>query len=99
MSEQNVSTIEAVTVELSAAQQRALRVLALRTSKVSASEMADNLIAQVIRGRFKAMIEAEAQKLGVLYDMASANDFKQAMSRAEFIAAKRRESAELLNEL
>jgi hypothetical protein len=89
----NIEVINAV--ELTPTQQRAIRSLA-RHSKKSGNELAKDLLAQVIRGRFKAMVESEVTKLGELYDMASANGFEQALTKAEFISQKRSESAEIL---
>jgi hypothetical protein len=93
------NNIEVVSVTLSDVQQRAVRKLALRSSKLSASEMATSLLSQVIRGRFKAVAETIAEDAASKYDMAVSNGFTPPMEKKEFVSKARAEYNEILAEL
>ncbi len=101
----NVSTIETVEVTLTAAQQKAVRKMALGTSGKSASELAESLLAQVIRGRFKAKTLSAAQDAGEQYDRAvasglmTADTLKLLPSRQQYVAERVAEYRDLLSEL
>lgn len=93
------ANIEVVAVTPTAIQQRALRSLALASSKKSATELANDLFSQVVRGRFKAMVEANIKTIGEKYDRAVSMGFKIDMSREDYIKKSRAEYAEILTQL
>lgn len=98
--------IEAVElVEVTSAQARAIRKLALGSNKVSAQDMASNLFAQVVRGRFKAKAEAAGDEAGAKYDLLVASGLLDAESvaklptRGAYISQAKADYAEILSEL
>lgn len=93
----NIETV--ALVELTAAQGRAVRKLALRSSNKSAQELADNLLAQVIRGRFTAVAKNIAEDAGAKYDMAVAGGFEPPCTRAEYVSKAAEEYKDILSEL
>lgn len=106
MSTQNVSVIEAIEmVEVTPAQARAIRKLSLGSNKKSAQELANDLFAQVVRGRFKAVVEKAGDEAGAKYDMLLASGLLDAESksklptRGEFISRSKIEFADILSEL
>lgn len=86
-------TIEVVNVKLKKSQQKAMRMLALGNSKMSASEMADNLLAIAIRGRFKAVTETVGKDAAKMYDNAVSRRMTPTMSD-EFLAEHKSKTAE-----
>lgn len=96
-----MSTLQAVAVTVTEAQAKAIRKLAFASSKKSASELADDLFAQVVRGRFKAKAESAKQIAGEKWDTAAQimGADKMPMPRAEYIKTYESEFAEVLRDL
>lgn len=93
-------TIELVEgIEVSHAQAMAIRKLALRSTKKSAEELANDLFAQVVRGRFKAATESIAKDAAEAFDHAVAGGFQPPMERAEYIAKAKAEYGDILRDL
>ena len=93
-----MSTLQVVTVTVSDAQAKALRKLSLRGEK-SASELADNLFAQVVRGRFKAIANNAREDAAEKFDAAVREGFDAPCSREEFITKVLDEYRDILAEL
>lgn len=56
----STSNLEPVTVNVTPELSKAIRILS-RSSKLSASDMANNLFTQIVRGRLKAKAESAAE--------------------------------------
>lgn len=81
----STSNLATVTVNVTSAQAIAIRKLAL-SGKYSAEQLANNLFAQVVRGRFKAKSEQIALLSAEAYDRAVSGGFEPPMARGEYIA-------------
>ena len=90
--------MDAITITLTPAQATAVRKLSL-SSKLSQSELATELTAQVIRGRFKAKAQTAKEDAAKKYDAAVAMGFEAPIERSEYIARTMEEYAEILREL
>ena len=93
-----MSNLATVTVEVTPAQAQAIRKLSI-TGKYSAQELANELFAQVVRGRFKAKSEQIATIAAEAYDKAVAGGFTPPMERAEYIAKSQTEYKDILVDL
>jgi len=93
-----MSNLANVSVIVTDAQARAIRKLSL-TGKYSAEELASELFAQVVRGRFKAKSEQIATIAAEAFDKAVAGGFEPPMERAEYIAKSVSEYKDILVDL
>ena len=99
----NIESITAVAV--TDAQAKAIRKLALNSSKKTGTELAADLFAQVVRGRFKAKAETIGKEAGERYDMIvasgllNADTLKMLEDRKSFIAKAKAEYADILSDL
>jgi hypothetical protein len=94
-----MSNLETVTITVTNAQAQAMRKLALRSSKKSATALANDLFGQIVRGRFKAVTEGIVDDAATKYDMAVANGFTPPMERKDFVAKAKEEYADILSQL
>lgn len=96
-----MSNLQAVAVTISEAQAKAIRMLARSSAKKSASELADDLFAQVVRGRFKAKAESAkaiaAEKWNTAAQIMGAE--KMPMPLADYVKTYETEFAEILRDL
>lgn len=93
-----MSNLQVITPVLSAAQEKAVRKLSLRGND-SAQQIADKLIASVIKGRFKAVTMTVAEDAATKFDSAVAGGFQPPMERAEYIKKSVAEYNEILSDL
>jgi len=95
------ANIQAVVVTPTEAQAKAIRILARSSSKQSASELAENLFAQVVRGRFKAKKETAADEATEKWNTAASimGTDKMPMPLKEYVAKYVEEFNEVLLEL
>lgn len=107
MSNQNNSTtstsanIEVITMNLSNAQQKAVRHLARTDKKRSASELANDLFNQVIKGRLNAKLDKVTEEETTRWDMVAAmvGVDKMPKAKAEYVAEQKAELQAIINDL
>lgn len=92
-----IEQLELITV--TAAQAKAIRKMALRNSKHTAESLAQDLFAQVVRGRFTAIAKGVGADAGAKFDMAVAGGFEPPMERAEYVERAVTEYNEILRDL
>jgi hypothetical protein len=90
--------MEAITITLTPAQATAVRKLSL-SSKLSQQELAAELTAQVIRGRFKAKAQTAQEDAAKKYNMAVTMGFKTEVTLQDYVKGITEEYAEILREL
>jgi hypothetical protein len=94
------ATIEQIDlVTVSPTQQRALRKLALRNSKYSASEFSQIVFDRAVKNAFTPLVKTIAEDAAKKYDMAVAGGFEPPCTKDEYVKRAAVEYRDILSEL
>lgn len=97
----STSTVETVAVTVSASLAKAIRILARSDKKRNASQLADDLLTQVVRGRLKAKAESAKEEFGDKWDMAAQimGTDKMPIPKADYAAKAVEELRDVLKDI